>query len=229
MEGLRQERTRLRTRRARYSHARTVARGKGEGLPRHATVGHPWSVCVGGGSTAFSGDRAQRARRKAVDASETLYPGGAGAPAPVGRPCDHPAPWRSVAAVCARVTVELARRCAGGGSTTFSGDRAQRARRKVVDAPEAPDPEASGASAPVPKHNPFLAPGRPPALVRARVIADLGRYCRRPPAASGRGLWRELVGAAPRAEGATASPADEPSGAPAGEVGLQYREPWPGP
>jgi hypothetical protein len=196
MQGL-QERTRLHIRRARYFHARTLAPGEGEGLARHATIGHPQSGCAGGGSTAFSGDRAQRARRKAVDALEALYRGGAGAPAPVGRPCDPPAPWRSLAAVCERVTVELAHRCAGGGSTTFSGDRAQRARRKAVDPPEAPDPEAMGASAPVPKHQPLFVPWRSLALVRARVVADLGCCCRMPSAASGGGLGRGFVGAGP--------------------------------
>ena len=110
MQGLRQERTRLRIRRARYFHARTVAREEGEGLPREATVGHPWSACAGGGSTAFSGDRAPRARRKAVDAPEVPYPGGAGAPAPVGRPYVLPGAWQSLAAVCGRLMRELGRR-----------------------------------------------------------------------------------------------------------------------
>jgi hypothetical protein len=110
MEGLRQECTRLGTRRARYSHARTVAQGEGEGLPRHATLGHPWSGFAGGGSTAFSGDRARSARRKAVDAPEAPYRGGAGAPAPVARTYLSCASWQSLAAVCARVVAELGRR-----------------------------------------------------------------------------------------------------------------------
>ena len=108
MEGLRQ-RARLRSRRARYFHARSLARGEGEGLARHTTFGHPSPGCAGGGSTAFSGDRAP-ARRKAVDAPEASDPGVAGAPAPVPKHEDALAPWQSLAVVCARVTAELGRR-----------------------------------------------------------------------------------------------------------------------
>jgi hypothetical protein len=110
MEGLQQERTRLRTRRARNLHARILAPREGEGVPRHATLGHLASGCAGGGSTAFSGDRAPRARRKAVDAPEASDPGVAGAPAPVPKHNDSLVSWQSLAVVCARVTAELGRR-----------------------------------------------------------------------------------------------------------------------
>jgi hypothetical protein len=108
MSGLQEDRTRLRVRRAHDLHARTVARGKGEGLPHHATSGHPWSGCAGGESTAFSGDRAH-ARRKAVDAPEAPDPRCGGASAPLPKHCPFLAPWRSLAAVCGRVLRELDR------------------------------------------------------------------------------------------------------------------------
>lgn len=97
MQGLRQDHARLRTRRAQYFHARKRVPVEGEGFPRHATLGHPWSGCAGGGSTAFSGDRAPRARRKAVDAPEALdrRAGGASAPLPKYQPFF--ASWRTLA------------------------------------------------------------------------------------------------------------------------------------
>jgi hypothetical protein len=102
MQGL-QDRTRLHTRRARNLHARTLAPREGEGVAHQTTLGHSSRPCAGGGSTAFSGDRAQ-ARRKAVDAPEARdrRGGGASAPLPKHRPCL--APWQSLAVVCARVT-----------------------------------------------------------------------------------------------------------------------------
>jgi hypothetical protein len=110
MQGLRQKGARLRTRRARYSHARTLAPGEGEGLAPHATLGHTRSGGAGGGSTAFSGDRAQRARRKAVDAPEAPDPQGGGASAPLPKHHHSFASWQSMAVVCARVVAQLGRR-----------------------------------------------------------------------------------------------------------------------
>lgn len=88
MPGLRQERACVRSKRAQHRHALTPPGMEGEGLTLPATVGHPWSGCAGGGSTAFSGDRAPRARRKAVDAPEARDPraGGASAPLPKHQP-----------------------------------------------------------------------------------------------------------------------------------------------
>jgi hypothetical protein len=107
MQGL-QERTRLPIRRAQILHARTPTPREGEGVPRHTTMGNPWSWCAGGESIAFSGDRAQ-ARRKAVDAPKAPYPGIEGAPAPDPKHDRSLAPWQSLAVVCARVIAQLGR------------------------------------------------------------------------------------------------------------------------
>jgi hypothetical protein len=108
MQGL-QDRTRLHATRARNLHARTLAPREGEGVAHQTTLGHPSRLCAGGGSTAFSGDRAQ-ARRKAVDAPEAPDPEVAGAPAPVPKHQLSLAPWQSLAVVCACVIAELGRR-----------------------------------------------------------------------------------------------------------------------
>jgi hypothetical protein len=129
MQGLRQS-TRLRIRRARYLHARTQTRQEGEGVTRHATQGHPWSDRAGGGSPAFSGDRAQGARRMAVDAPEALYRGDAGAPAPVASTFPSCASWQSLAAVCERVLQELARRHRLPGGAEPRGGPSLMARRR---------------------------------------------------------------------------------------------------
>src|SRR5687767_7637291 len=103
MQGLRRERACLHSRRACHLHARTPPWMEGEALARHATVGQPWLGCAGGGSTAFSGDRAQRARRKAVDAPEALYRRGRGAPAALAKQQPCFAPWWALAPVRARL------------------------------------------------------------------------------------------------------------------------------
>jgi hypothetical protein len=109
MQGLREKPTRLRIRRARYFHAPTLAPGEGEGLSCDATLGHISPRCAGGGSTAFSGDRAP-ARRKAVEALEAPDPWAGGASAPLPKHHHSFASWQSVAVVCARVVDQLHRR-----------------------------------------------------------------------------------------------------------------------
>jgi hypothetical protein len=192
MPGL-QDRTRLRTRRAQDIHARVAASREGEGLARHATLGPPTLPCAGGGSTAFSGDRAQ-AWRKAVDAPKAPQRGAAGASAPDAKHQYSFEAWQPLAVVCARVIGELGRRrdflpqipgrlaaaCTGGESTAFSGDRAQRARRKAVDAPEVLDPWTGGASAPLPKHHHSFASWQSLAAYCGRVLRELGGRPRLP-------------------------------------------------
>jgi hypothetical protein len=129
MQGLRQS-TRLCTRRARHLHARTKAPREGEGVTRDATHGHPHSGCAGGGSPAFSGDRAQGARRKAVDAPEALYRGDTGASAPVAKARPSCASWQSLATVCERVLQELARREGLPGGAEPRGGPSLMARRR---------------------------------------------------------------------------------------------------
>jgi hypothetical protein len=107
MPGLRED-TRLHVRRARDLHALRAAGEKGEGLAPRTTFGHLSRLRAGGGSTAFSGDRAQ-ARRKTVDAPEAPDPRGGGASAPLPKHRPFLAPWRSLAAVCGRVLRELDR------------------------------------------------------------------------------------------------------------------------
>jgi hypothetical protein len=201
MPGLRKDRTRLRVRRAQDLHARVAAPREGEGVACCTTQGHPSRLSAGGGSTAFSGDRAQRARRKAVDAPEAPDPGSAGARAPDAKHLHPFAARQSLAMVCARASAELGGRrrtpllaslCAGGGSTAFSGDRAQ-ARRKAVDAPEASDPRSGGAAAPLPKHRPCLAPWQSLAVLCARGVAQLGCPGPLPTLAAGAALRREFA------------------------------------
>ena len=217
MPGL-QDRTRLLTRRAQDICARVAAPREGEGLSRHATFGPPARACAGGGSTAFSGDRAH-ARRKAVGAPEAPQRGAAGAPAPDAKHQHSFETWQPLAVVCARVITGLDRRrgflpqipvrltsaCTGGGSTAFSGDRA---RRKAVDAPEVPDPRAGGASAPLPKHHYFFGSWQSVAVVCGRIVVQLDH--RRTACAASAALPGEL------------------SEATASGVGVRHREPLPG-
>jgi hypothetical protein len=126
MKGLRGCARRHGRRREPRLHASGEPRHEVEDLGRSATVGLHAFVDAGGRSTAFSGDRAWSARRKAVDGPEASQGGAPGAAAPDARqPCPGYA-WQALAKVWGRVVAAMAwrryaayrtsRRGAGGNS-----------------------------------------------------------------------------------------------------------------
>lgn len=96
-------------------HASAAARHEGEHLAPSATFGSLPVVDAGGASTAFSGDRARSARRKAVDGPEASHGWDPGAAAPDAEQDPVEAPWRPLSEVCTAVVVAVALARLGAG------------------------------------------------------------------------------------------------------------------